>query len=969
MVDSAQNNKHHKHSSDEDPFIEENGQERNVNKFKSRLSEEEHIDGTDTHTRSNIHLTGEEGDGKGFGKEEGEAHSLIQAADRSQYVREEYPSVVENNNDDQDKTYEVPEQEETNNEAENTSSGRATKAVEFNVSDNEETNSLQRDNSEQPQEQDPDVVRGGRSSVLSEERFAAEQDQARSGEEAEAENKESNPEPENAKAEDAGAPKGDSEKTADEEDEVVAEEQETADEEDEVVAEEQETADEEDEIIAEEQEAADEEVVITPENTAPTSADATVVIDEDGSYTFSADDFGFNDVDGDDIAHVTITELPTKGTLALDGSPVVEGEEIQVAEISELFFTPNSDASEESYVDFKFTVNDGTDDSFEQSITIDVNAVADAPTLTAPAIVTVFEFNIDAALTDTDGSENLTVAIADIPEGVTISDNEGNSFKATEDNHSVDVTEWNMDNLVIQAPDGTDDFDLKVQSTSTEESNGDIATTTQTISVDLPEPEVVEVVAEPNNVINGTSSNNNITGTDGNDTINGLAGHDTINGAGGDDVIVGGDGYDNLRGGDGDDRFEISQGDDYDDFDGGAGTDRVVATEDNVTIGINTHFNPADSIEEISADGHSGVTVAGDNSNNNMDFSETVLTDIDKIDGGTGHDTITGSAGDDVIVGGSGTDTVVLSGNQDEYIITDNEDGTYTVEDIVADRNGTDTVETVENLRFADGTVDVETAAEESAAAQAAIVAAQDPEDQTIEGTSGAEDLRGGDGNDTLVYNADSTWSGYSAHNVETGENVALSGSNRSSDVFDGGDGYDTIEGTSGDDALFLDDGISGFASGSQARIQDVEEINMGGGDDIVDMTSNTLTYDQGISVNGGDGDDTIWTSTGNDTINGGSGDDSMYGGDGSDTLTFMSNQGDDTADGGAGDSWMDTIELSGFDGSTSEDGWTLSLDQGSVVSTDDVSGEMLLSQDSAGSITFDDGGTITFENIENITW
>ena len=82
-----------------------------------------------------------------------------------------------------------------------------------------------------------------------------------------------------------------------------------------------------------------------------------------------------------------------------------------------------------------------------------------------------------------------------------------------------------------------------------------------------------------------------------------------------------------------------------------------------------------------------------------------------------------------------------------------------------------------------------------------------------------------------------------------------------------------------------------------------------------------------------------------------------------------MSNQGNDTVDGGAGDSWMDTIELSGFDGSTSEDGWTLSLDQGSVVSTDDVSGEMLLSQDSAGSITFDDGGTITFENIENISW
>ena len=86
--------------------------------------------------------------------------------------------------------------------------------------------------------------------------------------------------------------------------------------------------------------------------------------------------------------------------------------------------------------------------------------------------------------------------------------------------------------------------------------------------------------------------------------------------------------------------------------------DTIVATEDNVTIGINTHFNPADSIEEISADGNSGVSIAGDGSNNKMDFSETTLTDIDHIDGGSGHDTITGSAGDDLIIGGLGNDNL-----------------------------------------------------------------------------------------------------------------------------------------------------------------------------------------------------------------------------------------------------------------------------------------------------------------------
>ena len=243
-------------------------------------------------------------------------------------------------------------------------------------------------------------------------------------------------------------------------------------------------------------------------------------------------------------------------------------------------------------------------------------------------------------------------------------------------------------------------------------------------------------------------------------------------------------------------------------------------------------------------------------------------------------------------------------------------------------------------------------------------------EDQVIQGTSGAEDLQGAGGDDSLMYNADNTWSGPVAHNTETGENVSLAGKNSSSDVFDGGEGYDTIEGTAGNDALFLDDGISSFASGSQARIQDVEEINMGAGDDIVDMTSNNYTYDQGIIVNGGDGDDVIWTSTGDDVINGGAGNDSMYGGDGSDTLTFLAQQGNDIVDGGSGDSWTDTLQLEGFSGQNHEDGWTLVLNDGSSIeSTDDLNGELFLSQDAGGTITFDQGGSIDFDNIEKIVW
>ncbi|MCF6215820.1 MAG: tandem-95 repeat protein [Emcibacter sp.] len=240
--------------------------------------------------------------------------------------------------------------------------------------------------------------------------------------------------------------------------------------------------------------------------------------------------------------------------------------------------------------------------------------------------------------------------------------------------------------------------------------------------------------------------------------------------------------------------------------------------------------------------------------------------------------------------------------------------------------------------------------------------------DDELAGGLGADLIEGGLGNDTLNYNADDTWSGkYAALNVETGERVSLRDDNRSSDVFDGGEGYDTLQGTDGNDALFLDDSYSGFVDGAQARIQNIEEIDMGAGDDIVDMTSNSYTYDQGVIVKGGEGNDTLWTSTGDDTLIGGTGNDSMFGGEGSDIFVFGADEGNDTVDGGSG--WTDTIQLNDM-GDDAQAGWTLTLDKGSTISsTDEDANEMLLSDDASGTITFDDGNIVEFEGIEKIVW
>ena len=83
-----------------------------------------------------------------------------------------------------------------------------------------------------------------------------------------------------------------------------------------------------------------------------------------------------------------------------------------------------------------------------------------------------------------------------------------------------------------------------------------------------------------------------------------------------------------------------------------------------------------------------------------------------------------------------------------------------------------------------------------------------------------------------------------------------------------------------------------------------------------------------------------------------------------------MANMGNDTADGGAGGGWMDTLELNGLDGSSGPgDGWTLTLDQGSTIESSEMDGELLLSGDAGGTITFEDGGTLDFDNMEKIVW
>lgn len=124
----------------------------------------------------------------------------------------------------------------------------------------------------------------------------------------------------------------------------------------------------------------------------PVGSDRTVTTLEDTAYTFSAADFGFTDP-GDSppnaLAAVKIGKLPLAGVLADNGSPVIAGQYVPVADIAggRLQFTPFPNQNGTAYARFGFQVQDnggtanaGVDlDPSPKTITINVTAANDAP--------------------------------------------------------------------------------------------------------------------------------------------------------------------------------------------------------------------------------------------------------------------------------------------------------------------------------------------------------------------------------------------------------------------------------------------------------------------------------------------------------------------------------------------------------------------------------------------------------------
>ena len=183
--------------------------------------------------------------------------------------------------------------------------------------------------------------------------------------------------------------------------------------------------------------------------------------------------------------------------------------------------------------------------------------------------ITEVPLNVEAALTDVDGSEALSIQIEGVPDGAILSlgaDNGDGVWTLTGEDLS------NLDSLTMTLAEGTaaDDFSLSVTATSTEASTGEFSTASGVIDVTFEGGST----GGGADILSGGQGDDTIYAGGGADILDGGQGDDALYGGAGDDQLEGGKGDDELYGGAGDDQLDGGQGDDL--IDGGAGDDVLV---------------------------------------------------------------------------------------------------------------------------------------------------------------------------------------------------------------------------------------------------------------------------------------------------------------------------------------------------------------------------------------------------------
>lgn len=277
---------------------------------------------------------------------------------------------------------------------------------------------------------------------------------------------------------------------------------------------------------------------------------------------------------------------------------------------------------------------------------------------------------------------------------VVLSGDTGDSFEIQSDFSAASGIEVidgsNVDGEVLRTLEGAANFDF---------------TDVEMVGVDA-----IRGRAKEDDRITGSRGDDHIIGKSGNDILIGGSGNDILDTGNGDDFVDGGDGADTVIL----DDISTSKGNTIVDSGDDGEIDTVVLSgKDGDSFEIQNDFSAASGIEVIDGSGMEGETLRTIDGAANFDFTGVNLVNVDTIKGTNKDDSITGSEGndtfelgrgDDKLDGGDGNDDVlVLSGNISEYNIS-RVGSVYTVDG----PDGVKTVQNVESLQFADGTLPID---------------------------------------------------------------------------------------------------------------------------------------------------------------------------------------------------------------------------------------------------------------------
>ncbi|TVV71091.1 M10 family metallopeptidase C-terminal domain-containing protein [Sphingomonas solaris] len=177
---------------------------------------------------------------------------------------------------------------------------------------------------------------------------------------------------------------------------------------------------------------------------------------------------------------------------------------------------------------------------------------------------------------------------------------------------------------------------------------------------------------------------------------------------------------------------------------GGSGNDLIIANQ------VANRLDGGAGIDTLSfKTATSGVTINLANGLATGGAAGDTFRNFENLTGSAFEDTLRGNSGSNAIDGGAGFDTYVLSGNRADYTVVSSGTGLgATITDRRAGGDGVDTIVNVERLRFADGSVGVDTLLK--AGIINGVTTVPDRYGQ-LTGTSGNDRISGSAGNDRIV--------------------------------------------------------------------------------------------------------------------------------------------------------------------------------------------------------------------------